>query len=198
MAGWPEDAAGRRAWLARPASAVAPELLGWRLSHTTDQGTVTVELTEVEAYLGTDDPASHAFRGPTARNEVMFGVAGHLYCYLSYGMHWCCNVVTGAAGHASACIEVAFERNPLPIHPMRATLVLAAGSSSRRPRHRTGSGLGRGKRREKEHDRHSFPHSRPFLGGGSVTYLAPWRNSGRLRSQIAAIRPAAENARGRI
>ena len=78
MAGWPENSAGRRAWLARPASAVAPELLGWRLSHTTDEGTVTVELTEVEAYLGADDPASHAFRGPTARNEVMFGVAGHL------------------------------------------------------------------------------------------------------------------------
>jgi DNA-3-methyladenine glycosylase len=102
--GWPEDEAGLRAWLARPASEVAPELLGWRLSHGTAEGTVTVELTEVEAYLGQDDPASHAYRGPTARNSVMFGHAGHLYTYLSYGMHWCCNVVTGVDGHASAVL----------------------------------------------------------------------------------------------
>ena len=104
MSDWPEDAAGLRSWLARPALEVAPELLGWRLSHTTDDGTVTVALTEVEAYLGQDDPASHAFRGPTARNEVMFGQAGYLYTYLSYGMHWCCNVVTGTDGHASAVL----------------------------------------------------------------------------------------------
>lgn len=104
MPGWPEDAAELRAWLGRPASDVAPELLGWRLSSTTEDGTVTVELTEVEAYLGEDDPASHAFRGPTPRNRVMFGHAGHLYTYLSYGMHWCCNVVTGVDGHASAVL----------------------------------------------------------------------------------------------
>jgi DNA-3-methyladenine glycosylase len=83
---------------------VAPELLGWRLGRTTEDGTVAVELTEVEAYLGEDDPASHAYRGPTPRNLVMFGHAGHLYTYLSYGMHWCCNVVTGVDGHASAVL----------------------------------------------------------------------------------------------
>lgn len=104
MPGWPEDRDGIRAWLARPASEVAPELLGWRLSHTTPEGTVTVVLTEVEAYLGEDDPASHAYRGPTPRNRVMFGHGGHLYTYLSYGMHWCCNVVTGVDGHASAVL----------------------------------------------------------------------------------------------
>lgn len=104
MPGWPEDAAGLRDRLARPASEVAPALLGWRLSHATEEGTVTVELTEVEAYLGEDDPASHAFRGRTPRNLVMFGHAGHLYTYLSYGMHWCCNVVTGVDGHASAVL----------------------------------------------------------------------------------------------
>ncbi len=98
------DPAAIHDFLARPATTVAPELLGWRLSRTTDAGTVTVELTEVEAYLGPDDPASHAFRGPTPRNEVMFGRAGHLYTYLSYGMHWCCNVVTGTEGHASAVL----------------------------------------------------------------------------------------------
>ncbi len=95
---------GWRELLARPAAEVAPELLGWTLSHTTDEGTVTVALTEVEAYLGEDDPASHAYRGPTPRNVVMFGKAGHLYTYLSYGMHWCCNVVTGPDGHASAVL----------------------------------------------------------------------------------------------
>ena len=104
MPGWPEDPAGLRGRLSRPASEVAPELLGWRLSHTTEEGTVTVELTEVEAYLGADDPASHAFRGRTPRTLVMFGHAGHLYTYLSYGMHWCCNVVTGVDGHASAVL----------------------------------------------------------------------------------------------
>lgn len=90
--------------LARPASEVAPELLGWRISHTTEEGTVTVELTEVEAYMGEADPASHAYRGPTPRNEVMFGEAGRLYVYRSYGMHWCCNVVTGHDGSASAVL----------------------------------------------------------------------------------------------
>lgn len=93
-----------RELLARPASEVAPELLGWRFRHVTEEGAVTVELTEVEAYLGADDPASHAYRGPTPRNLVMFGHAGHLYTYLSYGMHWCCNVVTGVDGHASAVL----------------------------------------------------------------------------------------------
>ncbi len=90
--------------LSRPADQVAPGLLGWTLSHRTADGTVTVVLTEVEAYLGGDDPASHAYRGRTARNEVMFGEAGRLYCYLSYGMHWCCNVVTGSSGTASAVL----------------------------------------------------------------------------------------------
>jgi DNA-3-methyladenine glycosylase len=90
--------------LSRPASEVAPRLLGCLFSHTTDGGTVTVELTEVEAYMGEADPASHAYRGPTPRNQVMFGEPGHLYVYRSYGMHWCCNVVTGRDGTASAVL----------------------------------------------------------------------------------------------
>lgn len=90
--------------LAGPADEVAPVLLGWRLSHTTDDGMVTVELSEVEAYLGESDPASHAYGGPTPRNSVMFREAGHLYTYRSYGIHWCCNVVTGVDGRASAVL----------------------------------------------------------------------------------------------
>jgi DNA-3-methyladenine glycosylase len=97
-------AADIRQSLGRPALIVAPEILGWRLSHTTNGRTVTVELTEVEAYEGLDDPASHAFRGRTPRNGVMFGPAGRLYCYFSYGMHWCANLVCGPEGVASAVL----------------------------------------------------------------------------------------------
>lgn len=94
-----------RDWLARPVLEVAPQLLG---CHVTVRG-VTVRLTEVEAYAGQVDPGSHAFRGPTPRNEVMFGRAGHLYVYLSYGMHLCANLVTGEPGSASAVLLRAGE-----------------------------------------------------------------------------------------
>ncbi len=93
-----------RAWLSRPAPEVAPTLLGWELTATSPEGVVSVELTEVEAYDGASDPASHAFRHRTARNAVMFGPAGHLYVYFSYGVHWCANVVCGPAGTPSAVL----------------------------------------------------------------------------------------------
>jgi DNA-3-methyladenine glycosylase len=90
--------------LSGPVLAAGRELLGAVLEVDGPQGTVAVALSEVEAYAGLADPASHAYRGRTARNAVMFGPAGFLYVYFVYGMHWCCNVVCGPAGEASAVL----------------------------------------------------------------------------------------------
>lgn len=90
--------------LARPAVEVAPQLLGMIFSTTIDGATTAVRLTEVEAYMGEDDPASHAYRGMTPRTEPMFREAGTLYVYLSYGIHHCVNIVTGPTGTAQAVL----------------------------------------------------------------------------------------------
>jgi len=93
-----------RDFFARFAVDVAPELLGCVLEHQTAAGLVAVELTEVEAYAGQNDPASHAYRGKTKRNAVMFGPPGHAYVYFTYGMHFCVNLVCLGENSVSAIL----------------------------------------------------------------------------------------------
>ena len=103
--GGPPVADPPREWFARPTIDVARDLVGCAL--VVDGGTpeaVVARIVETEAYLGTTDPASHAFRGPTPRAKVMFGPAAHLYVYFTYGMHNCANVVTEADGVAGAVL----------------------------------------------------------------------------------------------
>ena len=93
-----------REFFAGPSLQVAPRLLGCVLEHQTPDGLVAVELTEVEAYEGSADPASHSYRGRTARNGVMFGPPGHAYVYFTYGMHFCVNLVCLPEGTSSAVL----------------------------------------------------------------------------------------------
>jgi len=118
-----------RGFFGRPSQEVAPDLLGCVLSHDAPDGVVAVLITEVEAYAGMADAASHAFRGRTARTAVMFGDPGHAYVYFTYGMHFCVNLVCLPAGTASAVL-------------LRAGRVIEGATLAARRRSAAGRGVG--------------------------------------------------------
>jgi len=98
-----------RSFYSRPSLTVARALLGRHLVRTLEDGSrLRARIVECEAYRQ-DDPASHSFKGKTSRTAVMFGPPGHLYVYISYGMHFCMNVVTGRDGEGSAVLLRAAE-----------------------------------------------------------------------------------------
>jgi len=178
-----QPAAPSRAWFDRESLAVANDLLGARLVHRAEDGTVGGRIVEVEAYSGPEDLAAHSSRGRTARNEVMFGPPGHLYVYLIYGLHHCLNVVTGPGHkpeavlirglHIDEGIEIARERRG----PRAADTRLAAGPGNLAralgvDRRLNGSDVLAG---PVQLERRSGPmplmHSGPRVG---VDYAGPW------------------------
>ncbi|HLK42270.1 MAG TPA: DNA-3-methyladenine glycosylase [Thermoleophilia bacterium] len=114
-----------RSFYRRDSLELAPLLLNKLLVH----GSRVVRIVEVEAYRGESDPASHAYRGCTARNATMFGREGHLYVYFTYGMHWCANVVCGEKGVARAVLL----RAAAPVAGLAELRAARFGSSARRP-----------------------------------------------------------------
>jgi len=102
-----------RAFFEAPPEHVAPRLLGKILAHRTDAGVLAGRIVEVEAYLGPHndppDPAAHAHRGPTPRNRVLFGPAGHAYVYTIYGRYFCANISCEVEGKAGCLLLRALE-----------------------------------------------------------------------------------------
>lgn len=98
-----------KAFLEQDPVAVAEQLLGCHLIRKTPQGIIRLRITETEAYKGHEDPASHAFRGLTPRNQLMFGDVGRVYVYFIYGMHFCMNIVSHQVGDVGAILLRAAE-----------------------------------------------------------------------------------------
>ncbi len=117
-----------RAFYIRPTLAVARDLPGMIIFRTLGRSLMAARIVEVEAYLGGRDPASHAYRGMTPRNEVMFGEGGRLYVYFTYGMHFCCNVVTEGSGKGCAVLLRAAE----PLEGIEAMTSLRSERDGRR------------------------------------------------------------------
>jgi DNA-3-methyladenine glycosylase len=168
---------------------------------------VALRITEVEAYDGASDPGSHAFRGRTARNAVMFGPAGHVYVYFTYGMHWCMNLVCGPAGSASAVLiragevvvgsELAANRRPaassardLARGPARLTVALAVdkgydGADATDPASSLRVLLGAGPRPARSRVRRG-----PRVGVAGEGGVRPWRFWIDGEPTVSAYRPA--------
>jgi DNA-3-methyladenine glycosylase len=101
-------------WLARPSTEVSPDLIGCTLVRQFSDGSLLrAMIVETEAY-GFDDPACHAYRRRTQRNEVMFGSAGYTYVYLIYGLYYCLNIVTDRDEVASAVLIRALQLDSVP------------------------------------------------------------------------------------
>ena len=175
-----------RSFFDRPAADVAPDLLGCVVEHETAEGLVAVRLTEVEAYQGALDPGSHAYRGLTPRNSIMFGEPGHVYVYFTYGMHFCMNLVCDAGGTAAAVllragevvegVELASRRRgssprDLARGPARLTVALGVGRAAYGLDACDPQGLLR-VRQAQGHPGHVLAGPRVGLSAGADT---PWR-----------------------
>jgi DNA-3-methyladenine glycosylase len=98
-----------RSFFARYTPDVARELLGCLLVRRIGRRTLSGRIVEVEAYRGSDDPASHSYRGVTKRSSIMFGEAGHVYVFFTYGFHWCLNFTAEEKGQPGAVLIRALE-----------------------------------------------------------------------------------------